>query len=323
MKIAFLINDYASLMPSQTTWMLMSRAVAREHSVVALTVTDLSLTPDGELLANARSVRPDSTCASLSGAPTGRVSLNNFDAVLIRTNPARDVTHRWAHESALQMLALLELRGVLVLNRPEGLARANTKLYLHWLPAAVRPETLVTSDAEQLVGFVRSFDGESCILKPASGTRGRGVFMVDADSANLMSIAEMLAGDGLVLAQEFVPGAVDGDVRVLLVDGELLRVGEHICAVRRLPGADDFRSNIHVGGQPVPAELTPEMRETIAQVGPLLRRDGLFLVGLDLIEAKIIEVNVFSPGGFRDAERFTGCDFTGAVIARLEALRAQ
>ncbi len=105
------------------------------------------------------------------------------------------------------------------------------------------------------------------------------------------------------------------------MNGQILEVGAHAVAINRIPGKSDFRSNVHAGGHAEPATITPLMRQIVAQAGPRLVKDGIFLAGLDIEGCKIIEINGFSTGGIRPAEDFHGVNFSGAVIDGIEALR--
>ena len=120
------------------------------------------------------------------------------------------------------------------------------------------------------------------------------------------------------MAQGFVPEAVDGDVRVLLVNGAPLMVDGAFAAVRRRPPKGDFRSNVFRGGAAERVTEIPGVEAIAAAVAPQLAADGLFFVGLDLIGSKVVEVNVFSPGGLGDAERFSGVDFTTPLLDAFE-----
>jgi glutathione synthase len=283
-------------------------------------VDTLSLLPTGAVSIQAIRVGETSSLeglvASLREAQPEGVCVDELDAVLVRTNPGRD-DRAWAHSTAMTLLRVARDRGVLVLSDPDGLARASSKLYLAELPANITPRTLVTRDRAHIDAFLHDVGGP-CVLKPLSGTHGRDVFRVDAaQPANLNQIVDVLARQGYVMAQEFVPEAVEGDVRLLMLHGEVLTVGGCVAAVRRVPSGADFRSNISAGGRAVAADLTPELLAVAQAVGPLLVRDGIFLAGLDVIGTKVVEVNVFSPGGFQDAEAFTGIDFSQHVISEV------
>lgn len=323
MHIAVLVNDPEALVAGQTTTMLIHRAAARGHTVDVVGVDGLSSTPEGHVHGRGKRVPasvPSTREALVERLRTGSphaTDLSDVDVLLMRTNPARDARH-WAHATALSFAGLLEAQGVLVLNRPEGLLRARDKLYLQRLPADVRPPSLVSRDADAIRAFIRDLDGPA-VLKPLQGTRGTDVFFVETpDDRNLHQIVDVLTRQGLAVVQAFVPGAAEGDTRVLVMDGEVLEVEGHAAAVRRVPGRGDFRSNLHAGGTAQPASVTPAMHAVVEAIGPLLRTDGLFLVGLDFIGDVIIEVNAFSPGGLRQAEHFEDIDFCAMILDAIE-----
>jgi glutathione synthase len=152
------------------------------------------------------------------------------------------------------------------------------------------------------------------MVKPLDGAGGMGVIQIRSDDKNARAIVDMLTHEGkrLTIVQEFLPSVTAGDKRVLLLDGEPLG------AILRVPRADDIRSNIHVGGSVVPAELTDKERAMVKAMAPRLRADGLFFVGLDVIGERLTEVNVTSPTGIQELARFTGQKPAERVIAWAE-----
>ncbi len=131
---------------------------------------------------------------------------------------------------------------------------------------------------------------------------------------------DVLLQRSAVMVQEYLPDAYLGDTRVILFNGQILEVNGEAAAVHRVPGKGELRSNIHAGGKAQPGLITPAIREAVDIIGPKLVQDGLIMVGLDFIGGKIIEANVFSPGGLQDVERFTGLSFTARVVEELVAL---
>lgn len=317
MKLLFLVNDARALKPGQTTTALIAAAAARGSQVFVAGVGDLSLTPQDRVLAHAlpaTATTPEALVRALAVASPTPVWADGVEGLLLRTNPARDQGRSWAHRVALDLARLARERGVTVLSDPDGLARAGSKLYLSTLPPRYRPTTLVSQDVAQLRAFVESAAGP-CVLKPLEGTHGRDVFFVDAaEPRNLNQILHVLTRQGYAMAQSYVPEAAQGDTRVLLLEGKLLEVDGRAAIVRRVPGGKDFRSNVSAGGHAAGAELTPFMRELCETVGPRLLRDGIFLAGLDLIGEKVVEINVFSPGGLGDAGGFAERDFLSPVL---------
>jgi len=322
MPYAILVNNIDELIPRQTTTMLIQSATRFTEEVWVIAVETLSCQPSGEVMGYGKRVPKiegrEAFLAALKQQPSQSFLLDTADLVLIRTNPGRDLERAWAHHFALDVLEILEEKGVLVLNRPQGLKKASTKLYLHAFPEHIRPKTLISRNVDHVRAFIEALSGPA-VLKPLQGSRGRDVFMVSSpDDKNLHQIIDVLARNGLPMVQAFVPEALEGDTRVVVMDGQILEVGEHAVAVRRIPGSADFRSNIHAGGHPAQATITPAIRAMVKTIGPQLVQDGLFLVGLDLIGTKLVEINVFSTGGFYDAERYAGITFTEQVWTAIE-----
>ncbi len=313
MKVAFLVNDAHAVKPEQTTAMLLNESLHRGHDVVVCGVSDLMLSPEGQVVAQAW---------RRGHGRGGRVVLDTLDIVVVRTNPARDRRRAWAHDTELLLLGMLVRCGVLVTNHPDALLHCSNKLFLASLPEWTRPRMLVTQDKEVAREFLEMSDAPS-VIKPLSGTRGRDVFLIRPGEAdNLPQIVDVVTRQGYALLQEFVPAGEDGDTRVLVLEGRILRENGEAAAVHRIPPERDFRSNVHVGGTPSPAEITVGMEEAVEAIGPILMDRGLTLVGLDFVGDLIIEVNVFSPGGIRDAEKFTGERFCGPIVAAWERSRA-
>lgn len=320
MNVGFLINEFETLVPTQSTAMLMKAGVELGHDVFAFGVGELSVR-GGQGVVKARKVQDagdvGEQVAALRQAASLDMTLDEFDILLIRTNPARD-SRAALHTTALELLSGMEGRTQpgQIWNRPSGLLEWGSKVSLTRLPVDVFPKTLMSSQREELIEFVRGA-GVPCVLKPARGSRGRGVFKMAPDSVNLGATIDVLLADGMVVAQEFVPEGARGDVRVLCLDGEILELNGCPGAIGRVPASADFRSNIHAGGTAVKTPITDEMRAVVHRIGPLLTDAGLRFVGLDFIGPVLCEVNVFSTGGLRDIERFWQQPFSNFVMERL------
>jgi len=308
----FIVNSVSTVDAAQTTGMLIAGMVARGHEVYMAGADHLSASPSDEILARAHRVVE----AGVLTPGEDRV-LAKGDLVVVRTNPARAAAGP-THSTALEFLSLAQQQGAVVINDPEGLRRASTKLYTNRIPAHLRPRTLVTRDPRAIRRFVEDNPGPS-VLKPLVGTRGTDVFKVSGAEPNLNQIIEVLTRAGAAMVQDFVPEAVDGDVRILVLAGDVLRVDGQAALVRRVPSGNDFRSNVHVGAVAAPSEYDARLRELVASVAPILARDGLALCGLDVIGGKVVEINTFSAGGLQDANRFYCVDFTAPVLDFFEA----
>ncbi len=323
MRIALVVNDAAELVPTMTTAMLAHAVLRRGHELCVVDVLALELA--GAVVARAR-VCPaggcddeiDAALARIARASVARVELDRVDAVLLRTNPARDPRRAWAHAALMDLARVLRDRGVVVQNDPDGLARTASKLSLARLPPRLVPPTAATRDPEVVRAWARRCG--RCVIKPARGTRGHDVYLIDGPDDPTIADATSAAGrDGLVLVQPYLLAAAAGDVRVVVLDGALLEVDGHLAAIRRVPAPGEFRSNLHQGGRPAPAgELSAVVRAGSIEVAGILAREGIALAGLDWIGDHLIEANVHSTGGLHAAVAFTGADFPGAVIAALE-----
>jgi glutathione synthase len=321
MRFLFLVNDVSAIAPSQTTAMLIA-AAARNHEVWVTDVTALSCHNQGLPQAHAKKIKIDSQdtlpalMAKLAHLPWQTVSLEGsaVDILFIRTNPARDLARSAAHQIAMAFTQLAQDRGVRVVNRPDGLIRAATKLYLLELPAFVRPESLVSQNRAEIVAFIENLQGPA-VVKPLQGTRGSDVFFVSSHTdKNLNQMLDVILRQGLAMVQRCLPNAEAGDTRVVVINGQILEIDGQPGAICRVPAEGDFRSNLHTGGMAKPGVISAGMHQVVAAIGNKLVDDGLFLVGLDFMGDQLLEINVFSTGGLRDAERFTGKAFAKHIV---------
>lgn len=330
MKIGFFINDIDTENPFYGTQRLAMEATGRGHDVFYLDVDAFIYDSDEELRASARraqaSTDPEEFMEAIRDEDsTERISVEGLDVLMLRNNPADDYESRpWAQTVGVTFGNVAAERGVLVMNAPTGLAKATNKLYFQTFPAHVRPRTKITREPDEARSFVEEQGGEA-VLKPLAGSGGHGVFLVTPDGANLNQMIETTMRDGYIVVQEYLPAAVEGDIRLFALDGEALQVDGNYAAVRRLGSGDDVRSNMRGAETPgdsdfttEPAEITDEILGIVDAIGDKLHRDGIFLAGLDIAGDKLMEINVFSPGGLWSIEKHTGTDFTPAIIDALE-----
>jgi glutathione synthase len=327
MKVGFVVNSLETENPLYTTVHLAMAAHRMGHETWLVGVDDFSQRPDGSIAACARSApgrsykSPTSYLDKLRGdeGVEERISVDALDVVMMRNDPADDAVERpWAVTSGILFGQLMVARGNLVLNDPTNLADAVNKTYFQHFPESVRPATLISRDADEISAFIDDTGG-SAILKPLQGSGGSGVFLVSSDeSPNLNQMIEAISRDGYIVAQEVLPEATEGDVRIFVMNGEpLVRDGRH-AAFRRVNRSADLRSNMAAGGKAEKVKVTDSMLEIVEVVRPKLRTDGMFLVGLDVVGDKLMEVNVFSPGGLHTCGKLYETDFAETVIDALE-----
>jgi len=178
------------------------------------------------------------------------------------------------------------------------------------------PPTTIARDLSTLKDFKHRHG--DIILKPLYGNGGAGVFRLDPNDRNLNSLHELFAGINRepLIAQKFLPDVSAGDKRVILVDGE------PVGAINRVPATGETRSNMHVGGRAEKVEMSARDREICARIGPLLRDKGQVFVGIDVIGGWLTEINVTSPTGIQELERFDGINVAEKIWQAIEARRA-
>jgi len=327
MKIGFVVNDIATEEAGYTTTRLATTALKRGHEAWVMGVGDFAYDPDNRMRARARMAPAkaykdtETYLRDLQGdkARVERIAADDLDVLMLRNDPAADKEQPWAQSAGLIFGELAMAHGVIVLNHPPALSTATNKMYFQHFPEAVRPRTLITRDAEEIRSFVHD-QGAKVVLKPLQGSGGDSVFLVRPDDvANLNQMVEAVLRDGYVIAQEYLPAAAEGDIRLFMMNGKPLEVDGKYAAFRRISARGDVRSNLHAGGKLAKAEITDEVLRLAEIVRPKLVQDGMFLVGLDIVGDKLMEINVFSPGGLGSAQRFAvDRDFTVTVIEAIE-----
>lgn len=327
MKIGFVVNDVKTEQVGYTTTRLGMWAVNRGHEVWVIGLADFAYDPDENIRARAYSVPKKvykSTETYLKALQSKvrvaeRITVDELDILMLRSDPANEVGSRsWAATAGINFGRIAMRNGVIVLNDPNGLAKALNKMYFQLFPEEVRPHTMITRDLNDIKHFAREHGGH-IVLKPLQGSGGSGVFLVKPeDKSNINQIVEALLRDGYIIAQEYLPAAQDGDIRLFMMNGAPLRYKGKYAAFRRVRTGDDLRSNIHAGGKLRAAEITSQHLQLAEIVRPKLVQDGMFLVGLDIVGDKLMEINVFSPGGLGSAQIFEKVNFSNAVLNALE-----
>ncbi|MGB3587840.1 MAG: glutathione synthetase [Tunicatimonas sp.] len=337
MKIAFIVNDIATEIHTYTTINLAFQAMQMGHEAYIAGVGDLMYLSNGHMGANAFRVEEGvkSTEVMLGEMQTAyenssvsliesdmkpvKVTSENLDVMFIRNDPSDDRENRpWAQSAGVIFGKIAVRNGVIVLNDPEALHNALNKMYFQHFPELVRPRTIITRDVDDVRRFYDECE-QKIVLKPLQGSGGKDVFMVKGkEAANLDQIVEAISRDGFVIVQEYLPAAKDGDTRMFVVNGHPLENDGKIACFQRVNEGDDFRSNLHAGGRPQKAEVTDDMLKLAAALRPKIIQDGLFMIGLDIVGDKLMEINVFSPGGMMSAGMQQGTEFFPTVIETIE-----
>ena len=325
MRMAFLVNRVETEIDEYATTRLAKAGALMGHDVWYAGLEDLRLgEPDGAIGAYARgaTAQQSDTLTQFVDRVKDRspesIRLDELDAVFIRNDSIEDLHDRpWASSLGAVFGQQLAQRGVTVVNEPTALVRAATKSYLDEFPAEVRPRSLVTRNEGDVRDFIASVG--RCIIKPLYGAQGRNVFRIEGvDEPNLNQMVESVLEDGYLYAQAYVDGAESGDLRIFLLDGELIEVDDHVAAFRRVPNGNDPRANICAGGKMEPADVSENVRKMVKTMRDKLAHDGMFFVGIDVIGDKTIEINAESPGGLQAIEQMYGVDICPLVLDALE-----
>ena len=239
--------------------------------------------------------------------PEQTLDLSIMDVILMRQDPPFDM----AYITATHLLEHIHPK-TLVVNDPVAVRNAPEKLFVTQFPDLM-PPTLITSDRDSVTQF-RAEHGD-IIIKPLFGNGGAGVFHVGPDDENLSALFEMFTSTRRepMIVQRYLPAVRAGDKRIILIDGEAAG------AINRVPPAGEARANMHVGARAEPADLTDKEREICATIGPSLKRQGLIFVGIDVIGGYLTEINVTSPTGLQEYERFTGTSLSARIWEAIEA----
>ena len=288
-----------------TSYALMLEATARGHEVWTCQPEHLGLVGDDAIADATRTavVEAETATAAFSLGESATRRLAEFDVVLMRKDPPVDVNYlhtTWILDHA---------RGkTLLVNDPRGLRELNEHLAVLRFPH-LTPPTIVTRSADKLRAF-QAEHGGTIVVKPVDGFGGLGIFVVRDGDMNASSILETSTGAGTrwTLAQKYLPDAVAGDKRIILVDGE------PVGAVLRVPASAEARGNLHVGGRAVKTEIDARDREIIAEIAPFLREHGQILVGLDVIGGMLTEINITSPTGVRHASRLEERNVAAPIV---------
>ena len=292
---------------ADSTFVLALEAQHRGHGLYHYLPTDLSYDHGRvKALASALQVRRERGNHCTLGAPE-MLDLRTFDIVLMRQDPPFDLNY----VAATHLLERLR-PDTLVINDPVAVRNAPEKLFVTQFPELM-PPTLITYRQDEIKAFRAAH--KDIILKPIYGNGGAGVFHIGPDDENLNSLLDLLAQTVRepLMVQRYIPEIKQGDKRIVLIEGEPAG------AVNRIPPAGDARANLHVGGRAQRATLSRRDLEICEALGPVLREQGLVFVGIDVIGDWLTEINVTSPTGLQEIDRFDGVRLESKIWDAIEA----
>lgn len=327
MKICFVINSLETETPKTTVY-LMRKAHERGHEVLVASVGDFSFSSSAPMglrcISFPKNEQPETAAEFLDTlrkqeGEKKRYSAKELDVVFLRNNPTEEESGRqWAEHAGVAFGRMMQQEDVLVLNDAYALSHAFIdKLYFEELPEEIKPASIITRSKDEIMEFYEKH-GRKIVLKPLEGSGGKDVYLIDEHEKNMNQITTALKHQGYIIAQQFLPAVSEGDVRVLLMNGRVLEEDGKYAVVRRKSGEDEFRNNLSLGGSADFNELTEDMKRIIDLTAPKIIKDGLFFIGLDIVEDKLIEINVLSPGGLEVMESVGLPNFTTSIIKSIE-----
>ena len=310
LKVAVQMDHISTVrIAGDTSFALSLEAQRRGHQLFHYTPDRLSMR-DGVVSARieALQVRDVEGDHYTLGTPEKR-DLSEMDVILLRQDPPFDMNYI----TTTHLLERIHPK-TLVVNDPAWVRNSPEKIFVTEFPDLM-PETLITKDPQEVLEFRREFG--DIILKPLYGNGGAGVFHLADGDRNLTSLLEMFGQmfREPFIAQRYLKDVRSGDKRIILIDGK------PVGAINRVPSETDARSNMHVGGRAEPTKLTKREHEICERIGPSLKERGFILVGIDVIGDYMTEINVTSPTGIREIQRFDGTDIASLFWDNVESKR--
>ena len=295
---------------ADSTFVLALEAQARQHALYHY-LPEALVFRQNRLYARARplEVRREKGNHFTMGAPE-LIDLATMDVILMRQDPPFDMSYI----TATHLLEHIHPQ-TLVVNDPAEVRNAPEKLFVTHF-AELMPPTLIGSSRDDILAFRRDY--KDIIVKPLFGNGGAGVFHITPEDENLNSLLELFTEfyREPIIVQQYMPAVREGDKRIILIDGE------PVGGVLRVPPPGEARANMHVGAKPMKTELTDRERDICDAIGPLLSEKGLLFVGIDVIGGYVTEINVTSPTGIQEINRFDGVALEAKVWDAIETRRA-
>ncbi len=308
LKVAIQMDHVASIdISGDSTFVLALEAQTRGYELLHYEPGRLAMR-DGRVIASAEPMSVHREVGNhFTLGEAFEIDLADVDVVLMRQDPPFDM----AYITATHMLEHIH-PDTLVVNDPREVRNAPEKIFVTRFPEFM-PPTLIASDRDHILAFRE--EHQDIIVKPLYGNGGAGVFHITPGDENLNALLEMFSESFRepIIVQKYLPAVREGDKRIILVDGE------PVGGTNRVPAEGEARSNMHVGGQPVKTQLTAREHEICEALGPELKKRGLIFVGIDVIGGLMTEINVTSPTGIQEINRFNDVTLEADIWDAIEA----
>lgn len=303
MKFLFVIDPIKNINPAKdSSAALMQATRNKKVEVWFCTPQDLEARGD-EVWASCTNIEP---IPWIQLKENKCIPLAQFSCIWMRKDPPVDEGYLYA----THLLEVAERKGVKVVNKPSSLRAWNEKLGALRYSNLMAP-TIVASKVNDLINFAQA--NEEVVIKPLGGKGGQGVIRLDKNSPGSRAIIELITSQEQlpVMMQKFIPEVQNGDKRIIIVDGKPLG------AINRIPNQGDFRSNLAMGGKAEKTSLSSAEKSICLELSQHLQEEGLFFVGIDVINGMLSEINVTSPTGLREIEKLSNKNISEEVIEKL------
>ncbi len=303
MKFLFVIDPIKNINPlKDSTAALMQASSKKNIEIWSCTPQDLEARGD-EVWASSVKVE---VIPWISFKENECIPLAEFNCIWMRKDPPVNEAYLYA----THLLEVAERKGVKVINKPSSLRAWNEKLGALRYSHLMAP-TIVASKVKDLINFANIND--EVVIKPLGGKGGQGVIRINKNSPGIKSIIELITSQEElpVMMQKFIPEVIEGDKRIIIVNGEA------IGSINRIPQGGDFRSNLAMGGKAESTLLTEKEKSICSELSQHFKDEGLFFVGIDVINGMLSEINVTSPTGLREIENLSNKNVSEEVIEKL------
>jgi len=303
MKFLFVIDPIKNINPLKDSSAALMQASSKKHiEIWSCTPQDLEARGD-EVWASSVKVEVNPW---ISFKKNDCIPLAEFNCIWMRKDPPVNEAYLYA----THLLEVAERKGVKVVNKPSSLRAWNEKLGALRYSHLMAP-TIVASKVKDLTNFANI--NNEVVIKPLGGKGGQGVIRINKNSPGIKSIIELITSQEElpVMMQKFIPEVIEGDKRIIIVNGEA------IGSINRIPQGGDFRSNLAMGGKAEPTLLTEKEKSICSELSQHFKDEGLFFVGIDVINGMLSEINVTSPTGLREIENLSNKNVSEEVIEKL------
>lgn len=293
-----------------STFAMILEAQARNHEIHYMTQNDIFV-KNHLPYANSKTLKvTDNVDKYFDFISSQTIQLSQLDVILMRKDPPFDMEYIMD----TYILDMAKELGVLIVNNPQALRDANEKFFTEAFPQ-FSPECVISRNPQHIKQFAKQF--EKVIIKPMDGMGGTSIFKTGKNDQNLNVIIETVTNNGTrtTMAQEFIPEIVDGDKRILIINGKPVPY-----SLARIPSAEDFRGNLAKGGRGEGRPLTEDDYKICDVVGSKLKEMGIIFAGIDVIGKHLTEVNVTSPTCIRELDKQFNLNIAGQMFDEIETL---